>query len=196
MNQPHTLTLDDVNQYLLDQIKAHVWGGFSSPNDIQEMISDLLEDGCDEKRLRKSVNIEFQKKLYAEESWPKITDIDRLNSVFKTLNENGILCSHNAGYTTSDGHEISHDLLRDHLDGDFFGYCFYHGQDLERAVLRGGLYLAYDHVNGDVPEKIKVALIIQKELEKGGFTLDWDGTTNTRLCIPNFDWKHRTSPQR
>lgn len=52
--------------------------------------------------------------------------------------------------------------------------------------------LTYDHVNGDVPEKIKVAQTIQQELERAGFNLDWDGTANQRINIPAFDWKHRS----
>ncbi len=75
--------------------------------------------------------------------------------------------------------------------GAFFGYCFYHGQDLERAVSGGGLMLAYEHVDGDVPEKIKVAQTIQQELQRAGFTLEWDGTTNQKVNIVQFDWKHR-----
>lgn len=186
-------TMNEVDQYILDTIKSHVWGGFDTPDDIQEVISDLLEEGADEKMLRESVNTEFMKKLEAEKSWPKVTDIDRLESVFLTLKTNGILCLHNAGYTMSDGHEDSNEALSSYPKDKFFGYCFYHGQDLERAVSGEGLMLAYDHVNGDVPEKIDVAQTIQKALKKAGFDVEWDGTTNQRLSIPKFDWKHRAN---
>ena len=186
-------TVNEVSQYILDAIKVHVWGGFDTPEDIQELISDLLEEGADEKLLRESVYIEFKEKLEAEKSWPQVTDLDRLNSVFQALKTNGILCLHNAGYTMSDGHEDSTEALSAYPKGKFFGYCFYHGQDLERAVSGGGLMLAYDHVNGDVPEKIEVAQAMQQELEKVGFTVEWDGTTNQRINIPKFDWKHRAS---
>ncbi len=63
--------------------------------------------------------------------------------------------------------------------------------EIERAVSGGGLMLAYDHVDGNVPDKMKVAKRIQKELLKSGFELEWDGDTDKRICIPNFDWKHR-----
>lgn len=185
--------MNEVNQYILDTIKVHVWGGFDAADEIQEVISDLLEEGADEKLLRESVSIEFKKKFEAENFWPQVTDIDRLENVFQVLNSNGILCLHNAGYTMSDGHEDSSNALRSYPKGKFFGYCFYHGQDLERAISGGGLMLAYDHVDGDVPEKIKVAQTMQQELEKAGFILDWDGTTNQRINIPQFDWKHRAS---
>ncbi|MEJ2610140.1 MAG: hypothetical protein P8179_08635 [Candidatus Thiodiazotropha sp.] len=188
--------MNEVNKYILEVIKVHVWGGFESPDKIYEVISELLEEGADEGLLREFVSIEFNKKAQAEKSWPRITDFDRLDSVFKSLKNNGILCLHNAGYTMSDGHEDSNEALSVYPKGKFFGYCFYHGQDLERVISGGGLMLAYDHVNGDVPEKIKVAQTIQQELEKAEFTLDWDGTTNQRINIPEFDWKHRTSTSR
>jgi len=188
--------MNEVTQYILDAIKVHVWGGFDTPDDIQGVISGLLEEGADEKVLRESVSIEFKKKLEAEKSWPQITDLDQLESAFQALKSNGILCLHNTGYTMSDGHEDLNEALSAYPKGKFFGYCFYHGQDLARVVSGGGLMLAYDHVNGDVPEKIRVGQTMQQELEKAGFTLDWDGTTNQRLNIPKFDWKHRANTSR
>jgi len=184
--------MNEVNQYILDTIKVHVWGGFDTPEGVQKVISDLLEEDADEQMLRESVSIEFRKKLEAEKSWPQVTDLDRLESMFLALKTKGILCLHNAGYTMSDGHETSNEALSAYSKAKFFGYCFYHGQDLERAVSGGGLMLAYDHVNGDVTEKIKVAQIMQQELEKAGFTIEWDGTTNQRINISKFDWKNRT----
>ncbi|EPJ47388.1 MAG: hypothetical protein OFPII_13660 [Osedax symbiont Rs1] len=185
-----------VNQYILNTIKVHVWSGFETADDIQEIISDLLEEGADQSMLRQSVSIELNKKYQAEKSWPQVTDVDRLDKVFQSLNSIGILCLHNAGYTMSDGHDDSHDALIDYPKGQFFGYCFYHRQDLERAISGGGLRLAYDHVRGDVPEKIKVAQAILQELEKAGFTVDWDQTTEQRINIPNFDWKNRAAISR
>lgn len=188
--------MNEVNQYILDAIKVHVWGGFDTPDEVQEMISDILEDDADEDMLRKSVDIEFGKKSEAEKTWPKITDFDRLDRAFKALKDKGVLCLHNAGYTMSDGHDNSNEALGNFPKGQFFGYCFYHGQDTERAVFGDGLMLAYDHVEGDVPDKIKVAEALKKELVNAGFTIEWDGTTDQRINIPNFDWKHRGTNSR
>lgn len=185
--------MNDVDQYILNAIKVQVWSGFDSYDDIQDLISDLLEDGADEGMLRDSVDIEFNEKYTAEQSWPDITDVDKLDQVFQILNSNGILCLHNAGYTMSDGHEDAHTALSKHANGQFFGYCFYHGQDVERAFMGEGLTLAYDHIAGDVPDKIKVATKIQQALEQAGFSLEWNGTVEERIRLPNFDWKHRST---
>jgi hypothetical protein len=184
--------MSDVDCYILDAIKVHVWGGFDCPGDVQEMISDILEDGANEKMLRSSVDIEFEKKLKAEKDWPSLTDVDRLDAVFKALRSKGILCLHNAGYTMSDGHCDANEEIANYPKGTFYGYCFYHGQDLERAVFGHGLMLAYDHVDGDVPDKYRVALSIKDELEKTGFVLEWDGSADKRINIPKFEWKNRT----
>ena len=184
--------MNESNQYILDQIKVQVWGGFESADEVQEMITDILEEGADEEMLREQVGIEFQKKQEAEKSWPSSTDFDRLDAVFESLNRKGILCLHNAGYTMSDGHEDANEALHMQDASNYFGYCFYHGQDLERAVFGKGLMLAYDHVDGDVPEKLKVAESLRNELVAAGFTVEWDGSTNQRIDIPNFDWKHRS----
>ena len=52
--------------------------------------------------------------------------------------------------------------------------------------------LAFDHVDGDVPDKRKVGLTVKEELERAGFVLDWDGSTNRRINMSKFDWKHRS----
>jgi hypothetical protein len=94
----------------------------------------------------------------------------------------------------SEGHQEAFEIMQDRGNNNFIGYCFYHGQDVERAVVGGGLMIAFDHVNGDVPEKITVANIVISVLQSAGFEVEWDGTPNKRIDIPNFDWKRRGHP--
>ena len=54
--------------------------------------------------------------------------------------------------------------------------------------------LAFNHVNSDVPDKLNVGLALKEELERDGFTLEWDGTSDQRINIPKFDWKRRYKP--
>lgn len=97
---------------------------------------------------------------------------------------------HNAGYDMSDGHQEAAETLADD-DGQYIGYCFYHGQDVERAVDGGGLWVAFDHVEDDVPEKRKVGDIVKEELDRVGLTVNWDGSMDKRIYLAVFDWKHR-----
>lgn len=185
---------NEVNDHILNAIKVGVWSGFYTLKEVQGIIDDLLEEGADEAMLRATVAPEFEKKAEAERAWPPVTDCDRLDAAFERLAARGILCLHNAGYTMSDGHEDANEALSNQRGHTYFGYCFYHGQDLERAVNGEGLMLAYDHVEGDVPDKSRVGLTIKEELEAAGFSLEWDGTANKRIHIPQMDWKRHQKP--
>lgn len=183
--------LNETDQYILDTIRKKVWSGFYTAEEVDEVIDDILEDDAHEKFLRAAVAPEFDKKREAEREWPEVTDCDRLDAAFEALEKRQILCLHNAGYTMSDGHEDAFEALSSQSGRGYIGYCFYHGQDLERAVDGGGLMIAFDHVDGDVAGKLGIGIALKEELERVGFKLDWDGTEDKRINIPNIDWKRR-----
>jgi hypothetical protein len=91
----------------------------------------------------------------------------------------------------SDGHSDATEALHERGRDKYFGYCFYHGQDLERAVAGEGLMIAFDHAQGDVPDKLKVGRAVVSELERCGLRCDWNGDVEKRINIPGFDWKRR-----
>lgn len=183
--------LSEVDQYIIDAIKTHVWSGFYNPNEVQRVIDDLLEPGADEAYLRAAVLPEFAKKADAEKVWPALTDCDRLDAAFESLEESGILALHNAGYSMSDGHEDAAAILEESAGAHFIGYCFYHGQDVERALTGGGLMIAFDHVQGDVPEKADIGGAVVTALKSQGLSPVWDGDPETRIELPAFSWKRR-----
>lgn len=183
--------LNETDKYILDTIRKKVWSGFYTAEEVDQVIDDILEGDAHEEYLRAAVAPEFDKKREAEREWPQVTDCDRLDSAFEALEKRQILCLQNAGYTMSDGHEDAFEALSSQPGRGYIGYCFYHGQDLERAVDGGGLMIAFDHVDGDVPDKLAIATALKEELERVGFKLDWDGTVDKRINIPNIDWKRR-----
>ena len=185
------ITLNETEQYILNSIKTWVWSGFYSPSEVQEMIGDILEDDVDEDEIRNAVAPEFDEKSKAEATWPQMTDCDRLDKAFADLNDNGIVSLQNAGHTQSDGiSDIAEELeCRDR--SKIKGYCFYHGQDLERAVAGNGLWLAFGDLD-DTPEgKQAVGKLILETLAKAGLNADWDGDTKKRISVPKLDWKRR-----
>jgi hypothetical protein len=135
--------MNESESYIYDSIKTWVWSGFYSADEVYEMIEDILEDDADEQLLRSLIDPEFEKKLTAEKDWPQQTDCDRLDFAFESLNSNGIIALHNAGYTMSDGLSDVSEKLHEKERDQIKGYCFYHGQDVERAVLGDGLMIAY-----------------------------------------------------
>ncbi|MCP5560642.1 MAG: hypothetical protein H7A55_23115 [Verrucomicrobiaceae bacterium] len=183
--------LNDTDEYILAAIRKWVWSGFYTPDEVDYMIDDILEGEAHEDYLRSAVGTEFAKKREDEKTWPEQTDCDRLDSVFTVLEKRNILCLQNAGYEMSDGHQKAFEVLSDQPGHSYTGYCFYHGQDLERALDGGGLMIAFDHVEGDVADKVRMGLALKEELECAGFQIEWDGTADQRINVPKIEWKRR-----
>lgn len=190
--------MNDAEQEILDAIKTWVWSGFHAPTEvdsmIDEMLEDDLEDDVDEGLLRAAALAEFDKKRAAEKGWPSVTDCDRLDKAFAILNGGGVIAIHNAGYTMSDGHEEVAEALQARDDRGPQGYCFYHGQDLERALAGEGLMLAFGGIRADRGESLKVGQMICQALRAAGLGVAWAGDPETRISLPSFDWKRRAEP--
>jgi hypothetical protein len=183
--------MNDTNKYILDSIKTWVWSGFYDLEDVNEMIEDILEDDADEAMLRAAIAPEFQKKITAEALWPKETDCDRLDLAFELLNTNAIIALHNSGYTMSDGlDDVSEELDR-RGRANVQGYCFYHGQDIERALMGGGLMIAFGDFENDKTARVKIGHLVRDSLEANGFVIDWESDSEARINISTLDWKRR-----
>ena len=185
--------MNDTEKYIYDAICNCVWSGFYDQDDVHQVIDDILEDDADEKMLRSLVGPEFGKKAEAEKSWPEETDCDRLDSLFEQLNNNGIIALQNAGYTMSDGLDDVGEILQEIGRENVRGYCFYHGQDMERAVNGGGLFMAFGDLDDDPEQRAKIGCVVKECLESNGFETDWSGDSESRININNIDWKRRYS---
>ncbi len=117
---------------------------------------------------------------------------DRLDRAFEALNVQGIIALQNAGYTMSDGiTEISEELHR-RGRANIQGYCFCHGQDLERAVDGAGVMLAFASLDDDPAHKQEVGRLVKEAMENFGFAVEWNGDPEKRLNLPAVDWKRRS----
>jgi hypothetical protein len=196
-------TLDNIRE----SIYIHVWGGFYDQAEVEEIILEAIReeqeifldddaaenDTINEEAIRTMIQIEFAHKQSAEQTWPKQTDYDRLDQVFNTLNTIGILALQNAGYTQSDGLDDIAQLYAEAGDeqSSIRGYCFYHGQDLERAVQGEGLYLTFGHVDDTDEGKVEIGRSIEQVLSQKDLLAVWDRNGQTRIFLPNIDWKKR-----
>jgi hypothetical protein len=179
----------------LSMLKAWVWSGFHSEADAASMLEDHLSEEpalIDPDAIRKALATEFKTKLTAEKSWPKETDCDRLDRVFEALNAQGICALQNAGYTQSDGFSDVSEVIAEEGREKFRGYCFYHGQDLERALSGHGLLLAFGDLDQSEAQSIAIARAIVEALKNERFTATWDGTAKQRIDVRNIDWKRRS----
>jgi len=183
--------MNETDEYILNAIKTWVWSGFYSPSQVDDMIGDILEEDANEGLVRAAVLPEFAKKAAAEATWPSTTDCDRLDAAFQALKSQGIIALQNAGYTMSDGISDVAEALHERGRDGVRGYCFYHGQDLERAVNGGGLMLAFGDLDDNKEQKKQIGSLVKEVVESFGVAAEWNSDPETRLSLPRIDWKRR-----
>ncbi len=180
----------------LTEIEAQVRAGFENRERIIEIFSEEMyaPGELDPAEIEAAVDEAISRNDAEKPTWPAVTDCDKLDRVFEALNNRGVVAIQNAGYTQSDGYDDCSEAFQSVSNpAKILGYCFYHGQDLERAVAGDGLYLAFGPVD-PADEETKgpqVGRIVVEELEWVGFRVTWDGTFDQRILIAPFDWKKR-----
>jgi hypothetical protein len=119
-----------------------------------------------------------------------------INDAFEALNYRGVIAIQNAGYTQSDGYSDVGEVYDSLDDPSVVDYCFYHGQDLERAVHGEGLYLAFGPIDPrkERTDGSRVGRVVVEELSKVGLSAEWDGTFKQRIFVPKLVWR-RASPK-
>ena len=183
--------MTDPEAYVRECVTKWIWSGFYEADEIREMMDDILEPDCDVDELEAFLEQEFERKVAAEASWPSETDCDRLDRVFDRLHEEGICALSNAGYTMSDGRSDVAEAVGQAPKGHYHGYCFYHGQDVERAVDGHGLMIAFGNLTDDDERSLAVGHRIAEALSLAGYEVSWNGAVATRINISSLDWKRR-----
>lgn len=199
LSQDARAEFDDFIQFL----RFRVWSGFHYAEEILESAVEAIEEGMypeleddfNSELVTQVVEHEVNAKLSDEKNWPDVTDCDRLSQAFERLNANGIVSLENAGYTISDGwdeyREAVDALEYKGLSEPVRGGCFYHEQDLERAVAGNGLQLAYSAASGNYLETLGVAKEIVDVLEEHGLSPAWNGNVEHRIQLP-IKWQRRS----
>lgn len=185
-----------LEQDTLDEISIHVRAGFDDRERILEtFLEEMYAPGdLDPEEVETALDAAIAAHEADKQTWPEVTDCDRLAAAFTSLRTFGIIALHNAGLTQSDGYSDFQEALAEAPDKSRIeGYCFYHWQDLERAVAGDGLYLAFGPTNPREEESRGPAVgnIVASTLQDAGFDVDWDGSLKTRILIPQIDWKRR-----
>ena len=184
------------DQHVLNCIGLMVWSGYYSADDIQSMIGDILDAHCDEAVLRAAVEPELAKKRAAEATWPNTTDCDRLDAVFYALHEQGICALSNTGRERSDGYTAVAAALATAPKGHYRGYCFYHGQDVDRAIEGHGVMIAFGDLDDKNESGLAIGSAVASALRAAGFAVEWNGSIETRINLPAFLWQRRGSASR
>ena len=119
-------------------------GAYGRDDLIEQFTLERYEPGeLDDDEVAAEVEAQFAAHAAEQKNYPATTDCDRLDAAFAAMNARGVLALQNAGSTQSDGFEEVKAAARARTAGGGerpVGYCFYHGQDLERAAAGGPLY--------------------------------------------------------
>ena len=186
------ITREDIQSW----VQSFVWCGEYDEEEVGLLIEDQLgpDDELDEEWLRTVIQSEVAAKQKAEETWPEVTDFDRLDRAFTALKAKGIIALHRAGFTQTDGLEEVQDDYEDNggEDSDYAGHCFYTEQDQKRALDGGGLCIGFGHLSGNDAKGVEVGQMLRAALEQEGFSVEWDGTIGRRLFVTEFRWQRRS----
>jgi hypothetical protein len=176
-------------------VHSLVWTGEYLADEIPLLIEDSLgvDDEVDENWLRELIVAEVAAKRAAEQTWPAVTDWDRLDRVFQALQQQGIIALHRAGFTQSDGLEEVEDDYQE-MGGEASGYtghCFYTEQDQHQALDGSGMCIGVGHLSGNDAKGVEVGHLLRAALEAEGFSVEWNGTIGYRLFVKGFHYQRR-----
>ena len=190
---------------ILDEfLHVQVYSGMFGPEEVVERALEGLEYGVfTEEKLSPErgpveavVRERFARKMDEEERWRAMTDCDRLTACFESLTQSGVLALENAGYTISDGWEEFDEAVERHWRPAGAwprGGCFYHGQDLERALRGEGLNIAFSAPSGSDDDGARLGAEIVAALRAHGLTPHWEGSAKKRIHVA-LDWQRRHVP--
>jgi len=186
-------------EFIYESIVSHVRMGFISIDEIKEDIIEEIEDNEFEEEISEEwafehINKEWEKLNAESKLWNSPTDTEKLIKAFDELCNINIIALHNAGYTTSDGEcevvEVETELQKKKIVSD--GYCFYHEQDLARAIdiESPSLLIAFQKVDNESDKiTIEVGKKVVDILKKNNFEVEWDESANSKILIPKFKWQ-------
>jgi hypothetical protein len=195
-------TQDELWAHLREQVEVAVLGGYRSDEEVLTSIEELatyelkdMKDSAGVEQLLAYARRRLEEHRVEQAGWTEPSVNDAIDRAFEELNHQGILALQDAGYTLSEGWSEakalaarSSELLR--------GATFFHGQDVERGVLGGGLMLAFGAFEDDPKRRDEADLAIAREvretLARHGIETEWNGSVKTRIQIPPFEWRKRT----
>ncbi|WP_299890231.1 hypothetical protein [uncultured Lacinutrix sp.] len=178
----------------IEHLERDILFGFESKDDLFESISELFynEDDFDNDWFKTEIEKRFSSHLKSSENWKKPTDFERLVKVFDQLNKEKIVSLHKAGHTRQDSEEDCREIIEEleAIGIKAKGYCYYHSQDLERAIEDNGmLFIGYDSNEQNDGIAFEIANRIIELLKENGFKTEWNGSLDTRIEIKSIVWK-------
>lgn len=179
------------------QARRDVRAGYLTLDEVREQAVEAYGEEVEARALTPMVAwaVDAEARAIREEQrrWPAVTDHDRLQAAFATLEaDRGIVARENFTCCNTCGHgEIGDEIAQVEQAGlPVRGYAFFHAQDTEAAVEGHGLFLSFGAVDGTPEGDAMVARDVVATLEGSGLAPEWDGDIGRRVFLP-LDWKRR-----
>jgi hypothetical protein len=184
---------------IFERIEKRVLIGFEDPEEfipdvVYEVAQQQWKDAIPTSWIRKTAMQLHSTHLLKSKEWTNETDVKRLAEVFNTLCKDGILALHRPGYTREDAIEEVFSVMGDMvLSPELIkGFCFYSGENVEKLIYAEAsiLHIGFNSILvDDTPFAVEIGTTIAKRLRENGFTVEWNGTMESSIQIPDFRWK-------
>lgn len=183
-------------------VQQKVAAGFDTPEQIVALTIEQNANQVDTNELKlfieKTVKYMLDEHLAAQQNWPAVTDCDRLDQAFHSLQSEGIFCSQNVRTNGSCGLILVKSEIEEQQKAGriYDGYAIYYALDTDFATQGRGLNLSFDSTHEDEEPTAKSSLAMKigqriiAALEANGLHPQWDGTMKSRIFVP-MDWKRR-----
>ena len=188
--------MDTIPEDMRAFIDLQIREGFKSVHEIVESASHYALETLGNINLRTEINRVVADSLVtyrAEQgTWESITDCDRLDKAFVSLNCQGIVarqnfsCCNNCGFT-----EIWDEVEQEEKHQSIEGYVFYHLQFTERAINTGQLLLAYGCIEEEEADLTRVVNRIVTELRRFGLYAKWQVSAYDPIIVEGIVWQKR-----
>lgn len=185
----------EIKDEALEQLELDIKFGFENEGELYDSIRDMFynEEDFDEEWLRQTISKKYHQHQQDSSKWNRPTDFDRLAGAFDKLIMEKIVCLHNAGHTKQDGVDDCMETIEQLSEFGISttGFCYYHSQDLARAVDNGirKLFIGFGSTTGDDGEALQVGKRIVSILMENKFEVNWAGSVDQRIEIININWQ-------
>lgn len=191
-NGSDTDPIEEFRSYISREVAA----GYASPEEALDIAIDIMSNDVEVALLQelgpKILAEELRLKIEMEAHWPSVTDCDRLDSAFASLESKGVIARQNYSCCgTCGSFEIWEELVSARDAGmPVRGYTFFHQQDTESAIEGDFLYLNYGSINDGDEDAISIGHEVHAELKAHGLDVDWDGDLSKRIGV-SLSWQRR-----
>lgn len=184
---------DDLHDFIRTQVVA----GYTPIGEIaHEAVEVFADEAIDPAQLHAAAVAVVEQvrtvQQHDELSWPPVTDCDRLDAAFATLDGSGIVArQHFSCCGTCGTHEILDEMQQaTKAGGAVRGYTFFHLQDTEHAVNGDGLYLSYGATDAGSAASVAIGHEVVAALHREGLAAAWNGKIAHRILLP-IRWQRR-----